>query len=206
MRTRILTLLMVIFFFGCSQTHQPSISYRGNCLRNKYNNIIYWRRYPIIIRIDSNLSDYQIDSTMAAVDRWNRVANAQIFSYNMIQENSDSSSERIDSSVWIGECQLGRNSEEQQLLGFTNRTFLLDSYGEPIRINLGSICIWNHLSDDQWYPVVLHELGHIVGLNHDMQENSIMYPDPVSSTGNILNEDREYVRIIGNTITRRQRN
>jgi hypothetical protein len=33
-----------------------------------------------------------------------------------------------------------------------------------------------------------------------------MYPDPVSSTGNIVNEDREYVRIIGNTITRRQRN
>ena len=197
MRTKILALLIIIFFFGCSQTHQPSISYNGNYLRNKYGNIVYWRRYPVIIRIDSNLSDYQIESTMAAVDRWNRIANTQVFSYSIIEENNSNDSQQTTSSVWIGECQLGRNSEQQQLLGFTNRTFLVDSYGEPIRINSGSICIWNYLSDDQWYPVVLHELGHIIGLNHDLQENSIMYPDPVNSRGNITIEDRQYLRTIG---------
>ena len=203
MRGWIFAILIIIFCFGCLQTHQPSISYRGNYLRNRYGNIVLWRRYPILIRIDSNLSDYQIDATTAAIDRWNRVANTEIFRYDNLESNNENISQENISTVWIGECQLGRNSENQQFLGFTNRTFLLDSYGEPIRINFGSICIWNQLNDDEWYPVITHELGHILGLNHDTDTQSIMYPDPVTASGIIVTEDREYVRIIGN-ITRRR--
>jgi len=162
-----------------------------NVIQNSYNQPILWKNYPMTVVIDRRLSDRQKQDTISAINRWNIAAGANIFTYEFSGNGQDPNSEGY---VWLTRCNLGIGTHGRQVLGAAYRYYETDNSGIPVSISGGYICAWNQLDDVDWYPVILHELGHIIGLNHDRATESIMQPFAAASTFIIMPNDIAHVR------------
>lgn len=173
-----------------------------NVIQNSYNQPIFWRDYPMTVVIDRRFSDRKKRDTISAIQRWNIAAEANILTWEFSGNGQDT---RADGYVWTTECHLGIGSHGRQVLGSAYRYYDTDGSGIPVSIRGGYICMWDEIDEVDWYPVMLHELGHIIGLNHDSSIESIMQPFATSSTFIIMPDDVSHVRTMARRMQRNDR-
>lgn len=170
---------------GCSR--DLFLNTRSNVLENYYGNPILWKEYPILVTIDSSLSLEERNTIINAINRWNLIAENEIFIY-------DFGPNSVGIGVWITNCSLEISEFGTQTLGRINRFFDLDLSGQPIHINYANICILENLNSNYWNVVIFHELGHALSLNHDLNSNSVMYLYAIHEEQIIEEQDVLFVR------------
>lgn len=152
--------------------------------------------------IDRRWSDRKKRDTISAINRWNTAAGANILVWEFSGNGQDT---RADGYIWTTQCDLGIGPQGRQVFGRAFRYYDLDGSGIPVSIRGGFICMWDELDEVDWYPVMLHELGHIIGLNHDNSVESIMQPHATSSTFIITSEDVDHVRTMAQRMRQNDR-
>jgi len=95
-------------------------------------------------------------------------------------------------SIYISYEDLGKSSNNRQLHGLCRRYYQTNVLLMRQYIDYARISIWDDLSPISQSNVIIHELGHAIGLGHDRFINSVMYPFAAASYGNIEQQDIDF--------------
>lgn len=180
---------LLLLISGCSR--DLFLDTRSNVLENCYGNPILWKEYPVLVTIDSSLSLEEKNNIINSINRWNLIAEDEIFIYQF-------GTNSIGNGVWITNCNLEIAEDGTRILGRINRFFDLDLSGQPIAIKFANICILENLNSDYRDVVIFHELGHALSLNHDLNLNSIMYLYAIHEEQTIEEQDVLFIRSLIN--------
>jgi len=176
---------LLLLISGCSR--DLFLNTQSNVLENCYGNSILWKEYPVLVTIDSSLSLEEKNNIINSINRWNLIAENEIFTYQFAPNS-------VGSGVWITNCNLEISEDGTRILGRINRFFDLDLNGQPTHIKFANICILENLNSDYWNVVIFHELGHALSLNHDLNSNSVMYLYAIHEEQIIEEQDILFVR------------
>lgn len=159
--SRILALLCVLFF-GCEvpQSKQPSSEH-------------YWPKecQPLMLVVSAQFDDTETTHVLEAADYWNSVVGAQVFTYTLETYTSPELIRTITPHSDI--CGLvyvrpSLFSGERQQVGLT--ALVAADPADPLGESLysGAVFISSHpLDRPTHFLIVVHELGHVLGLGHN---------------------------------------
>lgn len=177
------------------QTGGPNVFHESNSLENDFGVPILWDHYPIVVDIDSRyLTPEQINIVIFCINQWNTTAEGEILSYRITNNLSGDFDD-----VYITSGSLNSfpdaNGHSHKYLGLTTRRFKCDALGQAVRMQHALVQLEEKMFIYNWRVVVLHELGHVLGLNHDQTtQESVMWPYALDSLGTIMPEDVIYIR------------
>lgn len=147
-------------------------------LWNKNQNIV-----PFMIIIDEDLSNKSIiKACNTAIEFWNKNLGFEILK----RINEIGHGETIPLMPMNSLCNL---KQENNSLGYT-RLMLRDGFIWSASIYLNKTK-FDKLSNIQLWRVIAHEIGHVIGLEHDSVKNSIMYPSVINSIPVVTGYDSE---------------
>jgi hypothetical protein len=158
---------------------------------NRRGEMLRWRGtdFPLDIVVSSNVPDWVQDSVVGGIARWNREVNSDVFRIREeIPWNDLEFISRRNSTVYVMMGDLPdvnapnslRAETELHSMGmyFTDATLTFDVAIPP----------------EDAMIVALHELGHVVGLDHDTWRPSIMYRYADESGGRVMEDDINFIR------------
>lgn len=199
-----LLLVTLLIVSGCSQTisnGQLGNTQHGSSREEPSHHqtgVSTWdsSAFPILVKIDEGFTPEQQEILISSLSVWNQQAETEIFRWEIADiENYifyGMVCEPQNGQVYVFQTQLGENEAGQPLLGLTTRFFSDD---RSTRIKSAMVEIDLDLATINYFFVTLHEFGHVLGLTHDSDFISIMYPYALDSIGVITPEDITYVKI-----------
>lgn len=196
-----LALIFVLLIASCSPSHvqiRTNNCTRGsdipssdapNSVQNEFGSLVMWDQnaFPIRVVVDLNMREKRKEVVRQAILAWNQTTGLEVFSY---EEGRTSIQE---GTVFVNEELLPRNECGHQIYGLARRFFRTDIFGIQMAIVRGTIRLHADVPDDRILSTTIHELGHALGLHHDAEIESIMFPHNNGQRGFISNEDRDYV-------------
>lgn len=162
---------------GCAPKEQKDCGF----VQNVYNQRISWKgKMPILLSIHSSVPPELHESIRRAVTKWEAAAGHPLFQIDSSAPNLSATPVRDNRNViyfmdtWDPgkETEQGRTSvhwigdeimEADVRVNAKNFTFYSDTYGDP----KGSKAV-------NFEALVIHELGHVLGLRHRDNEGSVM--------------------------------
>lgn len=183
----LIALLMVIS--GCAD--QPPAEESCNFVMNSYHRRVSWAQMPVRFYADSSISDQQFQNIKAAMEVWNDLFDQPVFELIGLTHELPAPQFQLDGRVvpdgYNGiyildganfENTGGRNEQARTSISFRGdfiyeADLLVDGsesfYYEnrEIRSSSGQV---------HFKSLIVHELGHALGLEHIGDPQSVMYP------------------------------
>lgn len=153
---------ILFIFFTLISCAKPKPDPECGFTRNVYGQNVKWRHLPIRLYINESISEYRKNAIKAAANTWKM--------FQIVSSNYDVNV--IELSSWDGPT----SEQARASLAWTGDTFTTGT----VRINL------NHNPDLE--SLMLHELGHVIGLVH--KDNTVM--DPYLGYTEIRNKLTQY--------------
>jgi len=200
--------VLLFILFGCISSRPPICEQTSSHIRPQTNvaeNIlgqeILWRQedFPILVTISPNMREIRKQVVFEAIDTWNTEVGIEVFTYVIGPFNPN------EGIVNITEEDLGPPDIcGNQILGITTRYFNTNLLGYKTSMKRAEVKLHTGVSNRRVLGTAIHELGHVLGLNHDVDVNSIMYPYSLPNRGVITEEDINFVKrmIFRNTLPR----
>lgn len=192
--------LFAIFLQGCTAATvnvpicgQPNLPPEdaANAVENFLGEAVMWDQhaFPIGVTVDPGMSEEKMVAVRQAIEVWNEETGLQVFVYNGRGPNPNRAN-----TIWIVERELPKSRCGGQVYGYAHRYFRTDALGIKTAIDRGIIELHTGVPGDRILSTSIHELGHILGLHHDREIESIMYPYNLPDRGDISEEDLQFVR------------
>lgn len=181
----------------CNSPNNLPTENSPNVVTNIVGIPILWEHhfFPIQVAVDPLMRDRQKNVVKQAISVWNSTTGLSVFTY--IEGNNKKNSDNETSNngvIWINEEVLEKNECGNQLYGLAQRFYKRNLSGIRMFIVGGKIRLHNNIPPDRELNTAIHELGHILGFQHDSEISSVMYPYILKNQKScISNEDKEHV-------------
>lgn len=167
-----------------------------NTLYNSYGQPVFWEtdELPITIVIHNSISPYYTNVIVEQISIWNAAAGGELFDYTF-----GSRQFAIDlpgSSCFLSTRHFeSRNYQNEQILARVVRYFRMQNL-DWSSVWFCEIEVWNQLEPEHWENVLRHELGHVIGLRHDPEPNSIMFRHALRTRSFIEEQDQVWAQYL----------
>lgn len=188
---KILLLFPLIAFNACS----PKATNCKGVQTNQYGEAIQWRRLPIQIHINNNFPTQLRAGIYKAVDTWERATGMSLFSIEE-GETFRIAADSINVITFLTSYKRSSNEEGNTSIAWRGDE-IVDA---DILINGETYSYYVDQSDKQSNKLniealMLHELGHLLGLEHSKEEASVMSPTLAFGADRITLSDLDTINI-----------
>jgi predicted Zn-dependent protease len=137
-----------------------------------------WRNidFPLAVDVDEDFSNTAHNVILQSLEAWNEAVGETVFVLSSADEEAD---------VTIEQSELGCNPV--CVIGLTVRHFRDDTFF----IEASNVYL-NEVAERRMTEITTHELGHVLGLNHDCDRQSLMHHSAID--GVIQEKDVAYIR------------
>lgn len=161
-------IILSLFMFSCAQDDTDC-----GFLKNQYDERISWLSTPVSVSINNNVPNHLRDDIYAAADQWNKDYGRDLIIIKSDSDNVisfeytwpyDRKQQAITRVIYSGNIIIQAN------IIVNSRDYSYYSGHETFtnRVNMKSLMI--------------HELGHVLGLGHKDNITSVMYPYLAANT------------------------
>jgi predicted Zn-dependent protease len=190
-------MLCGVVYPGCGHQPVPALADPIEAIRPQVN---HWDPsvFSLEVHIDVNMDSRTSEQILVATDYWNELIGTDVFSVteeDLNQHMVDGELQRPPYGVvYVQVRELGSVSRKRSLLGLTETFFNTLSLSSH---EIDSVIVWidpDMHDSGNILTVAIHEFGHCLGLEHDTDITSIMYPYALESDGQVMNNDILYIQ------------
>lgn len=192
-------LILFCLLLACDGDSCTPISSDGGSLTTPSGAPYYWDSYafPIPLHVDSTQSKEFRNAIRDSVSHWEEITGEDLFTINLVSPNAlEVLGIPMRGVIGVSISELGKNMSGKTINGQNETTLYRDDLGGDMGRIYGCIVYLDEdLKEEDYLAVMIHELGHALTLDHDENEDSLMYyaatKDPDAT---ITQEDIERVR------------
>ena len=180
-RNLVLYFLILFITVGCAgkKTATSTCSGDNAFILNKNCEKVTWATLPVIMTFDDNVPENIRKDAISAAAEWETATGKSLFIFDTLDGRAPEYLNLITiigDDNWVG----GKEENAKTIYAYQNKAFFQSMIHIRERVlNMDS-------GNFKPYTILLHELGHVLGLAHDDgNRDSVMYFEITDSNGNL---------------------
>lgn len=167
---------VILILAGCGSIVIPDND--CNFIQNNYGQRVSWhRRLPIILYIHETFPKKYLPTLQAAVDKWNIATNRKMLVLiGMANGDNVPKQDGVSIIYWLTDWEANKSNEQARTTVYWDGDLIKEA---DIRVNgknfrYSAPGLGTSMVDLE--SLIVHELGHVLGLKHNEAQGSVMAP------------------------------